>query len=140
MSSDKARGRFCWYDLMTSDVEAAKAFYTELIGWEIEIWEGGDTPYAMWKGPTGPLGGVMTLPQEAEKMGAPPHWMAYIATPDIETTSTKARELGGRILVPPTEMMLLPSLNSVSLFMPNLTPSSLEKSLLAITMRDSIST
>ncbi len=28
-----ADGRFVWYELMTSDVEAAKAFYADVVGW-----------------------------------------------------------------------------------------------------------
>ena len=27
-------GRFTWYELVTSDVEAAKAFYAEVVGWD----------------------------------------------------------------------------------------------------------
>jgi hypothetical protein len=29
----------------------------------------------MWVGSQGPLGGVIGLPEQAAKMGAPPHWM-----------------------------------------------------------------
>ncbi len=47
------QGRFCWYELMTSDKEAARSFYTELIGWGTQAWEGGEMPYTMWtKGQT----------------------------------------------------------------------------------------
>ena len=27
------KGRFVWYELMASDTEAAKAFYTKVVGW-----------------------------------------------------------------------------------------------------------
>ena len=39
-----SHGRFVWYELMTSDVEAAKAFYAEVVGWgtkgRLDTWEG----------------------------------------------------------------------------------------------------
>jgi predicted enzyme related to lactoylglutathione lyase len=102
-----AKGRFCWHDLMTEDLEAAKSFYTQLIGWETEQWEGatGDMPpYSMWKGSKGTLGGVMPLPEEAKKMGAPPNWLAYVATDDIDASVAQAKRLGGHVMVPPTDI------------------------------------
>lgn len=30
-------GKFCWYELLTSDTGAAKAFYTKLIGWDTQV-------------------------------------------------------------------------------------------------------
>ena len=29
-----SHGRFVWYELMTTDMEAAKAFYAEVVGWD----------------------------------------------------------------------------------------------------------
>ena len=97
MSND--RGRFVWYDLMTPDPEAAQAFYTKLIGWETEPWDG-PTPYTMWKSKEHSLGGVMTLPDEAKSAGAPPHWLAYIQTPDLDGTIVATEENQGKVLTP----------------------------------------
>ena len=33
MSDEDARGRFVWYELLTSDPDAAMDFYTQIIGW-----------------------------------------------------------------------------------------------------------
>ena len=68
MSDD--RGRFVWYDLMTTDPDAAQSFYTELIGWGTQAWDG-PMPYTMWTNHDVPLGGVVTLPEEAKQAGAP---------------------------------------------------------------------
>ena len=54
-------GRFVWYELMTTDPEAARAFYGEVIGWKTQPF-GSAGDYQMWVGSQGPLGGVMTLP------------------------------------------------------------------------------
>jgi predicted enzyme related to lactoylglutathione lyase len=101
---DTSRGRFCWYDLMTTDPEAAKAFYTGIAGWGTSIFEGAGSPYTMWTRGETPLGGVMELPESARAAGSPPHWLAYISTPDVDATANRAAELGGSVLVPPTDI------------------------------------
>ena len=63
------QGNFVWYELMTSDVNGAIKFYKDVIGWGTQAFEGGEMPYTMWTVGETPLGGVMTLPDEAKKMG-----------------------------------------------------------------------
>ena len=104
MSSESDRGRFVWFDLMTPDPDAAVSFYTDLVGWGTQPWEGGDQPYTMWTNRDQPLGGVMEIPREARQAGAPPNWMAYVAVPDIDATAERARELGGSVTHPPTDI------------------------------------
>jgi predicted enzyme related to lactoylglutathione lyase len=94
---DDLRGRFVWYELMTTDPEAAEGFYTKVVGWGTQAYPGMKTPYTMWmKGGT-PVGGVMTIPPEAKAGGAPPNWMMYVGTPDINATVAQAKELGGKV-------------------------------------------
>jgi len=96
-------GRFCLYDLMTDDVQSAMAFYTELLGWSIEVFEG-EQPYNLWQGPRGPLGGVMALTADLKEMGVPPHWLAYVAVGDIAASLQRAGRLGAKVLVPSTDI------------------------------------
>lgn len=44
MSDDTLQGRFVWYELLTSDPDAAAGFYTELIGWATAEWGGRGEP------------------------------------------------------------------------------------------------
>ncbi len=91
------RGRGVWYDLMTDDVEAAKAFYTEVVGWKVQEW--GEGPgYSMWVAGETPVGGV------TEQAGVPPHWMAHLAVEDVDAAAARAEELGGRVLTPGTDI------------------------------------
>ncbi len=94
------RGRFYWYDLMTTDPEPAQSFYTKLIGWGTTQWEGMEQPYTMWTNGETPLGGVMPLPEEAKKAGAPPHWLAYVLVAKVDDTLAQVKKLGGQVLVP----------------------------------------
>jgi predicted enzyme related to lactoylglutathione lyase len=98
------RGRFVWYDLMTGDPEAARDFYTQLIGWGTQEWEGGDQPYTMWTNQDTPLGGIMEMPEEVRRAGAPPHWMAYVEVEDVKATAAKVEEVGGSVLHQPTDI------------------------------------
>ena len=97
------KGEFVWYDLMTTDVDAAKAFYTDIIGWGTQDWSG-PQPYSMWtvKGKT--IGGVTALPEQAKSAGSPPHWLAYVGTPDLDASFAKMQQLGGVAYVPPTDI------------------------------------
>lgn len=103
MSEESAPGRFVWYDLMTTDPEAAKAFYTAVVGWGTTVWNG-PAPYTMWTVGDQPIGGTMQLPAEAVAQGARPHWLAYVSTNDVAATVQRAQELGATVMAPPTDI------------------------------------
>lgn len=94
------RGRFVWYDLMTNDPKAAENFYTNVAGWGTQPWDG-PMPYTMWTANGAPLGGVLQLPPNAE---APPHWLAYVSTPDIDATVSQATSLGAKLMMGPQDV------------------------------------
>lgn len=103
MADATIRGRFVWHELMTTDTNAAAAFYQKVIGWKTQAWEK-DASYNMWVAEHGPVGGLMILPEDAKAMGAPPSWMFYLGTPDIHGTVDAAQKLGGRVLKDATEI------------------------------------
>jgi predicted enzyme related to lactoylglutathione lyase len=102
--SSSFHGRFVWYDLMTVDQPAAKSFYNQLVGWGTRPWEGSDMSYTMWVAGNEPIGGIMDLPKEACDAGAPPHWLAYVAVTDVDSTCARATEIGGAVLHQPTDI------------------------------------
>lgn len=106
MNSHPLRGQFVWYELMTSDVAAAKAFYGNVIGWQTQPF--GDpnspTPYTMWVNGQGPLGGTMKLPEEAVKAGTQPHWSCNAVVNDVATAVAAVKKMGGTVLREPVTM------------------------------------
>jgi predicted enzyme related to lactoylglutathione lyase len=98
----KQHGAFSWCELMTTDVDAAKKFYTELLGWETEDMSTEGMAYTVIKAGGEGVGGIMTIPPQAQ--GAPPHWGAYVTVNDVDATAKKAGELGGQIFVAPTDI------------------------------------
>lgn len=95
-------GNWVWHDHLTKDVDAAIAFYGDVAGWKTERF--GDSHYTMWVGGQGPMGGVMKLPDEVEKMGIPPHWIGNVQVADVDATVARARELGGKVHKEPEEI------------------------------------
>jgi predicted enzyme related to lactoylglutathione lyase len=95
-------GAFGWFELMTTDVDAAKNFYTNLLDWTTEDMPMEETTYTVIKVQDEQVAGLMTMPQGSEEM--PPTWGIYITVKDVDTTVEKAKELGGKILVEPRDI------------------------------------
>lgn len=90
-------GHFVWYDLSTSDTNAAKAFYTETIGWKTE--SSPNPTYTMFRTEQGHTGGVIAI--DADKAGKiPPHWAGYVEVPDVDKMVARFKEKGGNVVVP----------------------------------------
>ncbi len=99
--ANTAPGQFVWHEHLTKDPKAAIAFYTEVIGWKTEPFS---EDYTMWASSQGPLGGVSKLPEEAVRMGAPPHWMASVQVADVDKTVALVEKLGGKIYKKPFDI------------------------------------
>jgi predicted enzyme related to lactoylglutathione lyase len=104
MQENDVRGRFLWYDLMTTDPKGAQEFYGKVAGWGLQPYTDGGMTYMMFTRRELPIGGSMQLPGEAVKMGAPPHWMTYIGTEDVDKTVAQALGLGARTYVAPQDI------------------------------------
>jgi predicted enzyme related to lactoylglutathione lyase len=96
--------RFVWYELATTDTVAAKAFYTEVVGWGTRDMS---TPLAYTLFTVGeiPVCGLMDLPEDARKKGAKPRWLGYVGVDDVDASADRIRLLGGAVLVPPTDVL-----------------------------------
>jgi len=95
--ADKLLGSFVWCELLTTDTAAAESFYKKVVGWTAKPF-GPDGSYTVLNNSSGSgVGGVMKLPDQAKQMGAPPHWMMYIGTPDVDGMTMRIAQLGGRV-------------------------------------------
>ena len=97
-------GQFCWHELMTDDLEAAKAFYGHVVGWDVQQAPVTGKPYFLFTTSAGPVGGVMDLPEECRQVGIPPRWNGYVAVEDVDKTANLSERLGGTIRVLPTDI------------------------------------
>jgi predicted enzyme related to lactoylglutathione lyase len=95
-------GHFAWYELITTDMAAAKTFYAEVVGWSVQDASTPDLTYTLFTSEGASVGGLMDLPEEARKLGATPRWMGYVGVNDVDATADRIKRLGGALYVPPT--------------------------------------
>lgn len=95
-------GEFCWNELATSNVHAAKDFYGKVFGWKFSDHAMGDTTYTMIKANDKDFAGIWAIPKEKEKQ-IPPHWMAYILVDNLDKSLEKARKHGASIVKPASD-------------------------------------
>jgi predicted enzyme related to lactoylglutathione lyase len=88
---------FCWYQLRTTNLAAARAFYEAVTG--LTARDEADR-VALYAGDR-PVGELSTLPEQAAARGAPPHWLGHISVPDVEASAQRFVALGAQRLGPP---------------------------------------
>lgn len=98
-----AAGSFIWYELMTTDANAAAAFYGAVVGWTIgaqsEMPPGAQDYRMIVRGDGGNAGGVLTITADMRKGGARPLWLAYLYAPDVDAAIKAIEADGGRSLM-----------------------------------------
>ena len=65
----ESRGKFCWYELMTSDPDAAERFYRDVVGWGARDAGHPEMRYTLLTAGEVPVAGLMALPEEARAAG-----------------------------------------------------------------------
>ncbi|MGF1715579.1 VOC family protein [Photobacterium chitinilyticum] len=98
----KQHGAFSWSELVTDDPEKAIAFYTDVIGWEVEAMQMQEGVYYVLKTGGEPVGGIMAKPQEFSKM--PNYWGTYITVDDVDAILAQAELSGGKAVYPPMDV------------------------------------
>ncbi len=94
---------FIWYELITSDMDAAATFYGEVAGYSVTNSGQPGMDYRQWTLADGSfVGGMMKIPDEAAKLGMPPNWQGYIAVPDIDAAVAAIEADGGKCHMPKT--------------------------------------
>jgi hypothetical protein len=93
-------GTPCWVDLGAPDVEAARSFYSAVLGW---TYTGGEPEF----------GGYLTCQaggRDAAGIGPqqnpddPPRWTTYFAVDDADATAERITSAGGTVLVAPMDV------------------------------------
>lgn len=91
-------GALCWNELNTDDPDTAARFYTGLFGWKTKV-----TPeYSEFHRGATAAGGMMKIPESWGNV--PPNWLVYFAVEDPDAIATRAGELGGEVIVAPTDI------------------------------------
>lgn len=94
-------GAFSWTDLASTDPEAAKPWYSDLLGWQVEDMPAGDSVYSMASIDGRSVAAIYALQADDQ----PPAWLSYVTVDDADAAAAKAGELGGTALMPPFDVM-----------------------------------
>lgn len=97
-------GQFCWNELATADVQAAKDFYGNVFGWKFidhEMAQGGS--YTMIEVDGKGIGGIWQIPVGMEDQ-IPSQWISYVLVEDIENSVKEAENSGAFILQPVVQL------------------------------------
>ncbi|GAB4331398.1 MAG: VOC family protein [Calditrichia bacterium] len=104
MSSSTNNGDILWTDLTVENAEELVRFYKEVIGWETGTVSMGDyNDYTMHRSSDGkPVAGICH--KRGINSEIPPVWMVYITVENVDSAAEKVTQLGGEVLLPPTNM------------------------------------
>ncbi len=95
-----------WADLGSSDIDAAKGFYSGLFGWTHQDMPAGDAgTYTMFFNDGKAVAGGYTLGEEQLEMGVPPHWQTVVSVDSVDDAAAAAKAAGGAVMMEPTDVM-----------------------------------
>jgi predicted enzyme related to lactoylglutathione lyase len=97
-------GTFGWNELITSDLEGAKRFYGDMLGWTFETMQTPQGEYTVAKLGGKSVGGMVSLSAisgaGSPDWNMPPHWFAYIMVDDVDRMVAEAQKKGAVVLKP----------------------------------------
>jgi predicted enzyme related to lactoylglutathione lyase len=91
-------GTFSWVDLATSDADAAKRFYMDLFGWEMEDADVDVGVYTECRLDGDAVCGLFQLSEEMRAAGVPPSWTSYVTVAGADAAVAQASEAGAEIV------------------------------------------
>jgi len=95
-------GSMCWHELATRDHKNISQFYADLFSWGTKVEETDVTIYTTFLSGETMVGGMLQM--TAEWDGLPSHWTTYFAVEDCDACAKRAKQLGGTVAVPPTDI------------------------------------
>lgn len=99
-------GIFAWVDLTTPDIDKAKAFYSGLLGWELEDRPtDGGPPYTMAFIEGHTVAGMGPMMPDMVAQGHHAYWNSYLKFDDVDAAIVNVTSAGGSVLMPPMDVM-----------------------------------
>ena len=98
---------------MTTDPDAAKAFYDAVVGWSFGDAAPEYNGYRMINTSDGGFaGGVLPITADMQQHGARPAWLGYLNVGDVDKTVASVEAAGGKVWMAPTD---IPNVGRVAL-------------------------
>ena len=98
------RGKFVWYDVMTSEPKDGASFYSDVIGWDAQEYSMEDRTYTVFRKGAVMVAGLMGIPEAMRVAGAKPCWSGYVAVDDVDGDAARVAAAGGAIRRDPEDI------------------------------------
>jgi predicted enzyme related to lactoylglutathione lyase len=92
-------GKWVWYELRSKDVEKSKAFYGELLGWQIEPQEMNGMKFELIKAGGKDIGIISATEGKAKS-----HWVPFVSVPDVDAAVKTIEEQKGKVVTPASDI------------------------------------
>ena len=89
-------GKVVWYELESKDPAKSKAFWSELIGWQVEPQEMGGVTFDLVKANDKEV----AIIQKAEGKKAKSRWVPYVSVPDVDAAVAAVEQNKGKVVKP----------------------------------------
>ena len=93
-------GDFVWYELLTSDADAAQNYYGSILEWSFADSGQVGMDYRIIEAPEHAIGGVLKITSEMAAHGTRPSWLGYIIVDDVDARIAAIAAAGGQVLMP----------------------------------------
>ncbi len=93
--------RFCWHGCTSTNVEVSKAFYSKVIGWEVQTTPMGDSEATFFRVGADKIFAHLSPP---EMDGVPSHWSSFLRVDNVDASTTSAVKNGGHEIMPPMDI------------------------------------
>lgn len=93
-------GDFIWYELLTTDLDGAKAFYGGLLGWSFRTENSAGVDYTLISAGDVEIAGIFAITEEMAQGGARPLWTGYITVDDADKAAEAVAAKDGAVLMP----------------------------------------
>ncbi|KAB2917797.1 MAG: VOC family protein [Hyphomicrobiaceae bacterium] len=105
-------GAVWWTELQTTDVERARTFYSQTLGWTPKVVAledmtrppaQGEKEYTLFMADGREVAGATKIDETAAE-GTTPSWLTYVQVANVDAAALRAVELGGKLLEPPVDV------------------------------------
>lgn len=92
-------GKFVWFELRSTNVEKTKAFYGELMGWQITTQEMSGMKFEVVMGGGKPIAIISATEGKAKS-----HWVPFVSVADVDATAKTVEEQKGVVIKPAADI------------------------------------
>ncbi|MGD9811562.1 MAG: VOC family protein [Sphingobium sp.] len=105
-------GDFIWYELLTSDADAAQGFYSKVLDWTFADSGTPGMDYRIVSAGEHGVAGMMAITPDMAQHGARPTWLGYVAVEDVDKCVESVEHGGGNLMMP---AMDIPSVGRIAM-------------------------